>query len=126
LFLPIAEAAEVEISSVFPSSQQGKVGEEVRVTGTINTTDGRYQIWFGSELVADKTASGNSVDLNFTVPELPGGDYNITLIDVDRNLNATTWFYLETAYYIEAITPALPGLLQESDSVVLNVTVTGG
>jgi hypothetical protein len=126
LFLPIAEAAEVEISSVLPSSQQGKVGEEVRVTGTINTTDGRYQVWFGGELVADKTASGNSVDLNFTVPELPGGDYNITLMDVDGNLNATTWFHLETAYYIEAITPALPGLLQESDSVVLNVTVTGG
>ena len=126
LFLPIVNAAEVEITSVSPSSQQGKVGEEVRVIGTINTTDGRYQIWFGSELIADKTASGNSVDLNFTVPELPGGNYTITLIDVDRNLNTTTWFYLETAYYVEAVVPALPELLQESDSVVLNVTVTGG
>ncbi|MGQ9550944.1 MAG: carboxypeptidase-like regulatory domain-containing protein [Candidatus Bathycorpusculaceae bacterium] len=126
LLMPIAEAADVEITSVSPSSQQGKVGEEIRVTGTINTTDGRYQIWFGSDLVADKTASGNSVDLNFTVPELPGGDYNITLVDVGRNLNATTWFYLETAYYIEAVTPELPRLLQEGDSVVLNVTVTGG
>ena len=126
LFLPIVNAAEVEITSVSPSSQLGKVGEDVRVIGTINTTDGRYQIWFGSELIVDKTASGNSVDLNFTVPELPGGNYTITLIDVDRNLNTTTWFYLETAYYVEAVVPALPELLQESDSVVLNVTVTGG
>ena len=122
----LANAIDVQITAVFPTSQRGRVGEEVIVVGTINTTDGLYQLWLGDKLIANKTATENNIEANFTIPELPGGNYTITLIDVDKNTNATTWFYIDTAYYIKAIAPTPPKQLQEGSSLILNVTVTGG
>jgi hypothetical protein len=109
-----------------PTSQAGKVGDPVRIIGSMDTANGAYQIWFGNKLVASNTSIGYSVDAGFTVPELPGGNYTITLRDVSRNANATKEFSVITAYYVEALVPSPPAQLQEGSSVVLNVTLTGG
>lgn len=120
------KAASVEVSSVLPASHHGKVNEEVRIIGTINTTDGLYQVWFADKLVTSKSAIENSVDVTFSIPNLPGGNYTITLNDFSKNINATTWFYVDIEYYIKAITTKPPKQLQEGDAVVLNVSITGG
>ena len=65
------------------------------------------------------------VNTNFTIPELAGGDYTITLRDVSKNVNATYSFSISMAYYIEALQPSQPKQFQEGGDVVLNVKLTG-
>lgn len=126
LLLPHTKATDVEISSISPATYRGKVGEEVRIIGTINTTDGWYHIWFDHSLNKSARAIGNKVNATFRVPKLPGGNHTITLHDEETKNNATTWFYIETGYYIVPDLPKEPKLLQQDDTVNLNLTVTGG
>ncbi|MEM3153872.1 MAG: hypothetical protein QW629_04075, partial [Candidatus Bathyarchaeia archaeon] len=41
---PHVNAVDVKITSISPTNRRGKVGDIVNVIGTINTTDGGYQI----------------------------------------------------------------------------------
>ena len=107
--LPHVGAANgVEITSITPSTRKGKVGDTVRVFGTINETDGEYRIWFGSYNVtpAEPRAIGNQVNVTFQIPPVPNANYTITLLDVYRKINATMLFLVEPAYYIEAVAPS--------------------
>ena len=127
--IPHAKAINgVEITSITPATQRGKVGDTVRIIGTVNITDGEYRIWFGSYNVTptEPRATGNNVNATFQIPHVPNGNYTITLLDIDKNFNATTWFYVEPAYYIKAITPSPPQQLQENSTVNILVNVTGG
>lgn len=126
LLLPHVKAIDVQITSISPTTQQGKVGEEVRIIGTINKTDGLYRIWFADRVVNETYAVGNDVNVTFPVPQLSRGNYTITLQDVGANINATSWFYTETAYNIEARKPTPPEQLQENATVEISVNVTGG
>lgn len=126
IFSPNVNAVDVEITSISPSTQTGKVGDSVRVVGTINTTDGLYQIWFGNILMVNETASGNNVNRSFSVPPLPTGNYTITLHDEGANVNATSWFYIETDYILEISKPPHPQQLQEGAAVNISVSITGG
>ena len=116
----------VNIYQVIPQGQAGPVGQSVNIQASIDTKNGAYQVWFGSNLVASNNAEGYYVNANFTVPELQGGNYTITLRDVKENANATKEFMVTPAYYVKALVPSSPAQLQEGSSVVLNVTVTGG
>jgi len=123
--LPRTQAVDVEITFVSPETHSGKVGETVNIIGTINKTDGLYQIWFDNFNVTGH-AIGNEVNVTFAVPPFPGGNYTITLQDVDMNVNATTWFFIETTYHIASELPPEPEQLQQVDSVVLHMNITGG
>ncbi len=118
----------VEITSITPTTHNGKVGDTVQIIGTINKTDGEYRIWFGSYNVTptEPRATGNLVSATFQIPHVPNENYTITLQDIDKNINATALFYVETAYYIKAVTPSSPQQLQENDTVNILVNVTGG
>jgi hypothetical protein len=118
----------VEITSITPSTQHGKVGDTVSIVGTINITNGEYRLWFGSYNVtpAEPKATENHVNATFKIPHVPNGNYTIMLLDVGMNINATTWFYVEPAYYIKAIMPSQPLQLQENSTVNVLVNVTGG
>lgn len=105
--------------------EEGVAGETVNLQGTIDTTDGRYQIWFDEILALTSYSEGYYVNANFTIPALPEGDHVITLRDVTTNLNATHDFSLKLAYYIEAEKPSSPAQLQEGDDIILNVTIAG-
>ncbi|NWF87695.1 hypothetical protein HXY32_07820 [Candidatus Bathyarchaeota archaeon] len=126
IFLPNVEAVGVEIISITPSSRRGKVGEPVHISGTINITNGLYQIWFNQTKVIEANATGNIVNATFPVPTLPHGNYTVTLLDYSLNANATDWFYIDTAYYVEAKTPPPPEQLQEGSMIEIWVNVTGG
>ena len=129
IFLSHVTAANgVEITSFTPATHSGKVGDTIRIIGTLNTTNGEYRIWFGSYNVTptEPRATGNQVNATFHVPHVPNGNYTITLLDVDKGVNATTWFYVEPAFYIKAVTPSPPQQLQENDTVNVLVNVTGG
>jgi len=128
LFMPLSLVlgqAGVNIYLVSPA-EQGVVAQNVNLQGTINTNNGAYQIWFGNKLVASNNSEGYYVNANFTIPELSGGAYSITLQDVAQNVNATQSFTVIPAYYIKPLVPSSPALLQEGSNVVLNVTLTGG
>lgn len=126
-----AMAINVAISSVTPASKTGKVGDEVRIIGTTNTTNGLYRVWLGSDIVVNDTqAVGNDVNATFKVPQLPKGNHTLILQDITAAVNATSFFVVNTAYYIEARTVenrtlTLPAQLQENDRVRIWVNVTG-
>jgi hypothetical protein len=127
LFMPLSVVTGqlgVNIYLVNPD-QEGVVGQTVNLQGTIDTTNGRYQIWFDKTLVASNSSEGYYINANFTIPPLPEGDYTITLRDLLENVNATHDFSLKLAYYIKAVVPSSPELLQEGSPVVLNVTIAG-
>jgi len=127
LFMPLSIVlGQLGVNVILVSPQeQGVVGQEVNIQGTIDTTNGPYEIWFGKNLVVSKNSEGYYVNANFTIPEVSGGDYTIILRDVTENVNATYAFAVTIAYYVEAVEPAPPAQLQEGNSVVLNVTFTG-
>ena len=106
--------------------QNGTVGEAVTLTGTLYTANGTFQVFFGDKLVDNGTSQGYLVSSNFTIPETIGGDYNLTLIDVEIGQNYAYDFPILTAYSAKPIVPASPAQLQEGSNVILNVTVTGG
>jgi len=108
------------------SPTEGSAGIAVNVQGTIDTTNGEYRLYLGNSLVATNKSDGYYVNANFTVPELPGGPYILTLRDVTRRINATSSFTVLPGYSIKAIKPTSPNQLQEGNDVALNVTVTGG
>jgi hypothetical protein len=114
------------VSIILVSPQEtGVVGQEVNVQGTIETSDGEYQIWFGDKLVVSNSSEGYYVNTNFIIPELLGGDYSITLRDFSKNINDTYPFTVSIAYYIEALELSSPAQLQEGSDVVLKARVTG-
>ncbi len=118
-------AVDVEITSITPSI--GKVGDIVRIVGTINKTDGMYRIWFANIIVNEATAVGNVVNATFHVPAVPKGNHTITLEDIENNRNDTKMFSVEPAYYVKAIVTLDPPMqLQENSNVTIQVNVTGG
>jgi hypothetical protein len=127
LFMPLSIVlGQLGVNVILVSPQEeGVVGQEVNIQGTIDTTNGPYEIWFGKNLVASKNSEGYYVNANFTIPKVSGGDYTIILRDATENVNATYPFAVSIAYYVEAIEPSPPAQLQEGNSVVLNVTFTG-
>ena len=127
LFLPLSLVTGqlgVGILLVSPE-EEGVAGETVNLQGTIDTTNGRYQIWFDEELVLTSYSEGYYVNANFTIPALSEGDHVITLRDVTTNENDTYDFALTLSYSIAAVVPSSPEQLQEGDDVVLNVTIAG-
>ncbi len=115
-----------EISQIFPADLKGVVGQDGGLVGSIDTRNGKFQVYFGSILVAEGTAKEYGVNANFKIPETPAGEYTIKLRDSSVNDNATETFTLEAAYYVEPIVPTGTAQLQEGNAVVLNVTLTGG
>ena len=116
----------VSIINIVPPSQAGKAGDPVRILGSISTANSTYKIWFGNNLVVTNTSQGYYVDSSFAVPELPEGNYTITLNDVTINVNDTKTFTVLAGYSVEALVPSPPAQLQEGSNVILNVTLTGG
>jgi hypothetical protein len=128
VFMPlyIVSGQTVSIISIVPSSQTGKVGDQVQILGYVSTANGTYKIWFGNKLAVTNTSEGYYVDSSFAVPELPEGNYTITLNDVTINVNGTKTFTVLAGYSVEALVPSPPAQLQEGSNVILNVTLTGG
>jgi hypothetical protein len=129
VFVPCHTASaqsSVSITNVVPTSQSEEAGEPVIIIGSISTGNGTYRIWFGPNLVVTNSSVGYYVDADFAVPELPAGNYTVTLNDVSANVNDTTTFAVLAGYSINAVVPSSPAQLQEGSSVVLNVTLTGG
>ena len=127
LFMPFSQVVGqlgVNIYLVNPEDE-GVVGQVVNLQGTIDTTNGEYEIWFGNKLAISNSSEGYYVNTNFSIPELSEGDYTIILRDVQKNVNATYAFTVLMAYYIEAIEPSPPKQLQEGSDVVFNVKLTG-
>ena len=125
--LPVkGQAIGSQIEQVFPSDLKGVVGQAVSVLGSIDTRNGKYEVYLGRILMLTGTAQDNSVSTVFTIPETPAGTYTITLRDTALNQNATKDFTVNVAYYVNPVVPSAPDQLQEGSPVVLNITITGG
>jgi len=92
--LVLGQQPGTNITAVNPTS--GTIGSQVSVQGTIDTANGSYLIYFGDSLVVNNTSAGYYVDANFAVPDLPVGQYNITLQDATSRFSATQSFSLST------------------------------
>jgi hypothetical protein len=114
-----------QIAQVFPSDLTGVVGQTVSLLGSIDTRNGKYEVYLGRTLVVIGTAQDNAVSAVFKIPETPEGFYTLILRDTVLNQNATKDFMVSTAYYVEPIVPSTPSQLQEGSTVALNITITG-
>src|SRR3990170_4002039 len=127
LFTPLSPVqGQLGVNIYLATPSEAPAGQLVNVQGTIDTTNGTYELYLGGRLVATNKSEGLYVNANITVPELPAGEYTMTLRDVARRVNATDTFTIKVGYYITANAPSPPALLQEGSQITLNVTVTGG
>lgn len=112
----------------FSPITSGAVNQAITVHGVLNTYNGQYLVYFGDTLVDNGTASGYYVASNFTIPQVVAGSYKIVMTDVALASNDTTnfTFTVNPEYIVQSITPPSPDLLQEGDSIVLNVSLTAG
>ncbi len=124
--LPVMAQIGTQIDQVLPTEAVGVVGQTVTVLGSMDTGNGKFEVYFGTVRVATGMAAGSSITASFKIPENPAGAYTIVLRDVTLNSNATKDFTLNAAYSVVPAVPAAPQQLQEGSSVALNVTVTGG
>jgi hypothetical protein len=106
--------------------QNSTVGTPVTMIGTIDTVNSTYTVYLGDQLVDTGSSSGYYVASNFTIPDTPGGTYNLTLTDVALNTSYAYTFPILTAYSIKPVVPSSPAQLQEGSNVGLKVAVTGG
>jgi len=100
-FTPKAAAATPTIS-INPTS--GPVGTEVRVNGTIDTSNGSYRILWDGKNVREGICNGTTmVNDTFIVPFSVKGYHNITLNDVTPGTNSTSsTFEVTTSCYVSA------------------------
>ena len=117
---------EITQRGAFTQIDNATVGMPVTLVATIDTENGSYKVWFGNTLVTAGNADIHFVSANFTIPEVPGGSYTVTLNDAAQNTNVTYSFPILTNYAAKPIIPSSPAQLQEGNNVVLNVTITGG
>ncbi len=114
------------ISTSGQSTYNGTVGQIFNLQGTLYTSNGSYQVFLSNTVIAQGVSEGLYVNVNFTVPSVPGGSYDLTLRDAAINVNSTgntpETFLVLTAYAINAI----PSPVQEGGSVQLAVSITGG
>jgi hypothetical protein len=120
--------ADVKIISISPTTKTGKVGESITLIGTINTTNGMYEVLFNNTKVAWGYATENSVNCPFVIPPLPGGNYTVILRDVNARIDSPpSWFYIETAYTIKVDKPPYPTQFQQGMTTInITISVTGG
>ena len=105
------------------STLTGPVGYALNLQGTIYTSNSSYDVIFANQIVASGESEGYYVNANFSVPAVPTGTYALRLRDVVLNTNSTEDdFQVTTSYTINAV----PSQIQEGNSVVINVGVTGG
>ena len=126
--VPLRVYADVKIISISPTTKKGKVGESITLIGTINTTNGMYEVLFNNTQVAWGYATENSVNRSFVIPPLPGGNYTVILRDVNASIDSPpSWFYIETAYTIKVDKPQHPTQFQEGTTTInITVSITGG
>jgi uncharacterized membrane protein (DUF106 family) len=112
----LAQQAGTNIEALTPES--GAVGSQVNIQGTINASDGSYLVYFGEQLVVNNaSAEEQSVDVNFTVPNLTAGNYNVTLQDVTSNNSATK------SFTITAVAPTGFSAIPWSTLIILAISV---
>jgi hypothetical protein len=119
-FLPKTVGA-MAILGVSPAA--GNVGTPVVVTANVTTANGNYTVYFDQNLVASGTASANSVNATFIVPESAAGNHTVTVFDVATGNNATATFTVTTSYSL--VIPVMTEPLQEGESVPISVNITG-
>jgi hypothetical protein len=131
LILPLSQPkpalAATAIVSVTPTS--GPIGTNVTLIANITTTDGPFNVTFGTTLVASGTATGIVVNTTFTVPETIADTYTITLTDTTTAEQATANFLVTTTYAIGVEYPTgfqPPQQLQEGDNASMRINITGG
>jgi len=112
--------------TISPTLLEGYVDEPITVVATQNTASGPFLMYFGDVLVDNSTSQGYLISSNFTIPEFPVGNYNISLIDVTLSQGTTMPFGVATNYIAQPMVPPEPAQLQEGASLGLNVSVTGG
>jgi len=125
--IQVVPASEANSLVQTPSVYNGSAGQLYNIKGEIYVQNGTFNVIIGNTIVASGIADGLYVNTNFTVPQLPGGDYNFLIEDIkEGNLNSTgntpEQFLITPGYNI---TPA-NSYNQEGSTVPLTVTVTGG
>jgi hypothetical protein len=131
ILLLIAPVHATTITSITPTS--GPDGTLVTLTGTIDTFNGPFKVFFdangdgifaASEEVASGTAVGTSVSVSFYVPPAVKGPRAIRLTDVIANTYGFAAFTVERVVSI-TITPST-GRIQEGDDIDIYVSISGG
>jgi len=124
-FLPRTYAAPTALTV---SANTGFVGDQINVTGTIDTINGAYQIFFDSIMVKNGAANntGRFAD-SFKVPYAINGTHTIMVLDVTATTTDSKNFTVKPAYSVKAINvPTAPNQYQEDAQIEIQANITGG
>ncbi len=125
MFSPLINVKAHPTPTLTVKPDRGKVGEEITVSGTIDTENGTYQILFDGKIIMNGTAKGKNVNVNITVPEYPAGTYQIILRDVNASTESSpVEFTIETLYTLR-IYPESKRIM-EGQNLNISVTIVGG
>lgn len=122
LMVPRVMAA-MKISELTPTS--GQVGTQVQLIGNVTNLGDPYEIRFDEVVLLSGNASGSIVDVPFIVPQAVAGNHTARLVDLTSLENATATFTVVPAYNMTVQVPQAPGELQEGDSVLVSLNITG-
>jgi len=125
MFSPLINVKAHPTPTLTVKPDRGKVGEEITVSGTIDTENGTYQILFDGKVIMNGTAKGKNVNVSITVPECPAGTYQIILQDISAGTKSSpVEFTIETLYTLK-IYPESKRIM-EGQSLNISVTIVGG
>jgi len=93
----------------------GYIGDYIRVVVTGLNPGESFTVYFGNVLVGNGVADNNGYGVvDFVVPTLPGGDYNITVVGAQSGSISVPWFY-NPAIFNATIVPKILALSLSGD-----------
>jgi len=113
LFVPVASVvgqASNSITEVTPNPGIAGTQLSISVQGTIATSNGYYVVLLNGANVTQGNATGNSVNANFTIYNVPLGYINLALKDNSTGLESVPFSYHVAAEGLAAI-PIATGLI---------------
>jgi len=125
MFIPFINVKAHPTPSLTVTPNKGRVGDEITVSGKIDTENGSYRILFDEKAILNGTAEGKNITVAITVPDYPAGSYQIKLLDLNTSTESSPVTFTIVPSYMLKIYPESKRIM-EGQNLNISVTIVGG
>ena len=125
MFIPFINVKAHPTPSLTVTPNKGKVGDEITVSGTIDTENGSYRIFFDGKAIFNGTAEGKNVTAIITVPDYPAGPHQIKLLDLNASTESSPVTFTIVPSYLLKIYPESRRIM-EGQNLNISIRIVGG